>query len=416
MFCEECGHKNKQSAKFCRSCGNQLVESGSTGEKGIAGAAKTERSVGLSERLYGSKQFLLGIISFASAKMRGFTGRSVRSKRGLQAGVIIAVLLVGSAAFAAPKAQEYLEVRDALSTAEELESDGKYQEALETLTQVQDNWMFDSTEEELKKKIENEKLFVSDKQKMEKANELFENGEYVKARVKFEEISTKFPEYEKVKGRIVAASEKREEKLESQAEAERRAAQQAAAQQAAAERRARQRELEKKQAEEEARAAERERQRSEAQAAAAAAAAEEAERRREQAEREKQEQIRVSFYNQLLTIYTAVSDKGVGLISTALDHYQAGNDYTAISVMGQAKTIFDNAHDDALALEGAFPGLPSNYESALGSMKRAARQCSNTVSTFAKQYAGEHTLNDAAYYYESCESALDTVYNFLISQ
>jgi len=377
MICNNCNKENRTDGRFCRFCGSKLSQNK---------------------------------VSF-SIKLPDFSGLvSVIRKQNKKAAIIALLVVIGGAgtAFAAPKINDYIKVNGLISEALELESAGDYQAALASLVVAQDKWTLESKRQEIEDLKEAQAKYAQYKQDFEVALEMEESGKLADARELLQSIEADYPEYKNVKEKISELQEAIENDLREQARAQELEAQRQAAAAAEARRQA------KAEAAAKARA-EAEKASSEAQAAAAAAAARQAEAQKQQAEAEQERQVRISFLNQLSSLYGTYNGDGIDYYNSGMSYYNSGSELTALTVFGQARAVFQNTYSQAASLNSNFSNMPSSYTQAATNMKNAAYYALEATDEVIS-VIGTYNSSNANYYGDLAESYGSKVRSFLTSQ
>ena len=387
MNCNNCNKENHPDSKFCRFCGSKLNSTK---------------------------------VSF-SIKLPDFSGLIAVIRKQNKKAIIIAalVIIVGAGtAFAAPKINDYIKVNGLVSEALKLESAGDYQAALASLVLTKDKWTLESKRQEVEKLKESQTKYAQFKEAFESASEKEGAGKLAEARELLQSIDTNYPEYEKVKEKLNNIQEAIEGNLKEQARLKELEAQRQAAAAAEARRQAQAERAAKVRAEAEKAA-------SEAQARAAAESArqaeiqrQQAEVRRQQEEQQKLEERRISFLNQLSSIYSATNRDGISYYNNAMSYYNSGSELAALAGFGQAQAIFVNAYNNALSLKNSFSGgLPSTYLAAVNNMMYATDYYDKAVDSINNHIAsGAYGTSNANYYSNNGDTYMSNVRSFLTSQ
>lgn len=377
MICKNCQKKNRPDSKFCRFCGTNFF---------VPKQEDEER-----------------VITISVSKLVSILKNFNFNKKSLII-TAIAILAVGTSVFAAPKINDYLEVNKLIKEANDLEIGGDYQKALATLSLTNDKWTFESKRQEIES-------FKSLNSALEKEKE----GFLVEARKILQEIDSGFSRYEEIKNKLNEIQLSIESNLEEKAKLKEEEAKKAAASAAEARRRAEAEAAARAQAEAQRAGAEA-RERDEAAARARAEqAARESEYQRQQEEQARVDAIRLSFWNQLNTIYTNFNNNGIGYYNEAIAYYNNGYSLSAIAKFGQAEAIFNSARNDALDMQSTFYGMPESYNVALRNMISAATQCSYAVSSVMDDVVNDAPSIFTDNYATQCFNHGSAVINFLNS-
>lgn len=378
MICNNCNKENRTDGKFCRFCGSKLDQSK---------------------------------VSF-NIKLPDFSSLAGIVRKQNKKAIIIALLVVmvgAGTAFAAPKINDYIKVNGIVSEAINLESTGDYQAALASLVLADDKWTLESKRQEIDELKEEQAKYAQFKEIYDSALEKQEAGELADARELLQSIDADYPEYEQVKERIHELQEAIENDLREQARAKELEAQRQAAAATEARRQAQAETAAKERAEAEKAA-------SEAQARAATDAARQAEIRRQQEEQQKYEERRISFLNQLSSIYSAANKDGISYYNNAMSYYNSGSELAALAGFGQAQAIFVNAYNNALSLKNAFSGgMSSTYLAAVNNMMYATDNYDNAVEAMTNDIVSGGYGN-ANYYANKGDTYMRNVRSFLISE
>lgn len=391
MKCKSCSRANRAESKFCRFCGEEISKSAFT--KKDVPQKKNEDHLELSIKL--------PKVSLNSLKSIFLSGRSRKT-----AYVLAGILIFGTVAYAAPKAVGYFQVESAVNKVESEQELGNYESNISLIEKAEEKWMFPSQEEKLASLKEAQVRYIEYRDIVASAEAKESEGLLKEARALLQEVAIDYPFYEEevrsklsgLQGEIETNLD--EARLAAEARARAEAAAKASAQAAAA-------------AAAQAKAA------SDAAAAAAAEQARQSEYQRQQAEyqrqqerAEKEEQVKISFVNQLTSIYNSYSD-GVDYYNDAMSEYNAGNDYVALAVFGQALAVFKGMRQDALDLGTSFSGLPYEYESAAEDMASVGYYMTEAINEITS-VLGTNLPSQASYWTNLANPLVDSVYYFLL--
>lgn len=374
MLCHNCGKENRADSGFCRHCGVQLK----------ADHPHRSRKPSFIKKISGRMWIVIGAL----------------------------VLISGGTAFAAPKVNDYIAVKAALSNAEQLQSKGDYAGALSSLNAVEGRWTFQSNKQELEDLKNKEGVYIQDQNNFNLAVSKENSGDLNGAQQVLQSIATDFPQYNQIQNEIASVQSKIESQLQSQTLQAQDQAKAAQAEKVQADAVA---------AQASAQAAQAAKDKADAQAAAAAAAQAQAEANAQavaeaqakvQAQADAQHQVLLSFYNQLSSIYGAVNSDGIGYYNNAMNYYNSGSYLVALGIFGQAQAVFQKAYSDAVALNGSFTGLPASYVSAGYSMSNAANDCLQATNIMMADI-GNSTNLDANSTANTCTNIKSSVSTFL---
>ena len=363
MFCHSCGKENGTESNFCRHCGAQLNR---------------------------------------AAKNKKRTKSNISQKTWIIIGVV--VLISGGTAYAAPKINDYLAVTGAINTAQRLQGQGQYTDALAALAAVQGRWAFQSTWQELDALKTKEDSYVQDQSSYNAAISAEASGNLTSTLQLLQSVSVDYPEYSKVQNELLSVQGQLTNQLQNQALQAQDQAKAAEAEKAQADAQAQKAAQDKAAAQAAAAAAAQ----AQSQADAAAAAAAQAQA---QAEANAQRQVLLSFYNQLTTIYNSLVD-GISYYNNAMNYYNSGSGLVALAGFGQAEAVFQKAYNDATSLNANFTGLPSAYIGAGYDMSSAANDCLQATNIMMSNIANNTNVSASAST-DSCNSSKAGVNSFL---
>jgi len=353
MICLKCNNKNKQDGAFCSFCGNKLI---------------VDNTINNSVK------------AIFIRKIKGFLNLN-------QKVVIISVivlLLSVTTIFAAPKVKDYFTVNKVISIVESLQAEGSYQDALGSLNNVDDRWMFESTRKKIDNLKEQQNNFIQYKNSYDLAILKEGSGDLEGAREVLLSIQIDYPNYGLVKEMLTSVQSKIEGKLNNKvaaASAAKAAAEQSAqasAAQAALSAQA------KAQADAQAAAAAQAAASAQAAAAASAQAAAAAQAQAQQEAINRAIQVKMSFRSELINAYNSVL-AAANTYSTGVQYSNANNSIMAISTMISALGILDTVLDNISNLNTRYTNLPSNYYSATNNLISAIHSLSNAMDLVVDQ-------------------------------
>lgn len=376
MLCNGCKGENRPDSKFCRFCGLQFSVQNQENQR------KDQKIINIS---------LSGIVSNLC---------KLRISLNKKAAFIISIILLGAgvATFAAPKVKNYLDVNKFINEARKFEIDGDYQRALATLSLTSGKWTLGSKRQE----VDSARAFIS-------ALEKEKGGMLIEAREILRGIDSKFSRYEEVKEKLNEIQLAIESNLEEKARQKEEEAKRASASAAEAKRRA-QTEADARARAEADQAASAARMRAEADARSRAEqATREAEYQRQQEEAERIRQVRISFVNQLVSIYNSYNNNGTSYYNSAMSSYNAGNNLAALAVFGQARAVYQGALENSTNLISNFTGMPSDYNQATLSMKTAAYYMVQATDSIMNAIAEDSPLISMANYYAGLADTHDSM-------
>lgn len=397
MICNKCQQKNRPGSRFCRFCGNEL-----SSVNNIVADSRATSSFDISVVVSRLKQLIFSI-----------------DKKFLIIGIIV-IAISGGAAYAAPKVIDQFGVSKIIKETLEKEQGGDYKTALDLVASLGGKWALEGTKKQAEDiKTRNEK-YLEYQNLFSSAIEKEGDGELEEARSLLQSIGSDFPEYDNVKERLNKIQLIIEEDLRDKAEASAAKAKKAVAAEAAARQRAEAEsaakvaaETQRSRAEAERMVAEaRTRAEAEARANAEAQAAASAQAARAEAENAAR-QARISFYNQISSIYKSIKT-GDSYYNSAINYYNSGNCYVAVSIFGQALAIYQKAYTDANSLSNNFTGMSSDYLNAAQNLASAASYNSQAVNILTGNCAYKTNVS-AGSYASSGDSYARSVYQFLMS-
>lgn len=382
MICPYCQKQNRAESKFCRFCGGDLIK---TPSHSHVSSEDSHFQIRIPKNLF----------------------RKISPKIGLI--ILLIVALTGGTVYAAPKVNDFVKVRAAIQEAKEKQNSGEYQAAIDVLNKVEERWSLQSQKQELTTLKESQIKFIGYEQTIASSTEKENSGNFKEARDLLQQIGTDYPKYtDSVQPKLTELQEKVEQDLEAKATA-------ATAAKVEAEKRAQAEAAAKARAQADAAAAAEAKARSDAAASAAAEQARQAEYQRQQEEAEKVRQVKISFLNQLSSIYKSFNSDGIDYYNDGMSYYNSGNELTAIAIFGQARAVFQNTYSQALSLNSNFSGMPSNYIQAGNDMKNAAYYALQATDEVIS-VIGTYSSSNANYYGDLAESYGSKVRSFLTSQ
>lgn len=381
MICAKCSNKNRVSSNFCRFCGSSLrvLENSSFAPPTTPSTSNLKR---IENILSNAKTKLAHAFNQASTQFKSkLLKNDINQRLTKRQKITAAVIAVFLVFVVAPRAKSYFDVNAKIKEVMELQKTEKFEEALNILDGLNNRWTFNSIKTKIIRLKENQQRYKEDFVKLEEIEAKRNNGQFDKARELLNTVSADYPVSERVYTLKSEIQANIEDTLRGQVAA-------AATAKEAAEARARV----------EAKA------RSDAAASAAAAAARDAEIERQREEAERLRQVRISFYNQLWTLYNAVNGDGLDYYNQAMSYYNSGSELTAISIFGQAKAIFLKAYNDTISMMNSFSGMPSNYVTAAENMKRSAYNCYLAADAMMDIIAGTSYGTALNTYAGNCDS------------
>ena len=392
MNCNKCQQENRPGSKFCRDCGNKLQ----VGKNDHVAPATID-------------------ISWVFSKLTNVN-------RKLLVTAVVIILLSGGVAYAAPKTIDQIEVNKTIKEALVKEENGNYNGTLLLLASVEGKWALEQTKNEITDINERNEKYLEYQEIFYSAIAKEEEGELEEARQLLQSIDSDFPEYEDVKEKLNEIQLAIEGGLRDEADASAAQARRAAAAEAEAKRQAEASatakvaaDAQRASAEARARAEAETAARAEAQAAASAQAARDAEIRRQQEEAEKIEQTRISFLNQLVTLWDSYGS-GVDYYNDAMDQYNNGDYFVAIAVFGQARAVFQNTYNASLSLNNNFTGMSNEYVTAANNMKTAADYMIEATDLMIDAIGSYGSTSNVSYYSNLAFNYVTKVSSFLRSK
>lgn len=356
MFCSKCGKQNRDDANFCKFCGIKLLEV----DNNISDIDKRGENNSF-------KKTIKSIDDFIKKMTKGlfYWFKKLSWKKIII--LIVALLLIGGTVFAAPKAIDYINVNKVIGEVKDFHATGDYKGALLSIVSVNDKWATKSQKEKLNELKSEQEKYIKYQETIADALVKEQANDSIGARELLQSISTDFPQYNIVKDRLTEIQIKIESNLTTKAKAEEEKARKAAVARAEAERRTQEETAAKAQAQAQAQQSQAQAQaeaaaraRAQAEADAATRSAQEAETRRQQEEAEKQEQIKISFCNQVISVYNSIID-GVNYYNRAMPYANAGDNMVALAIFGQAQTAFQGAYNNATNVKNNFYNTSSSW-------------------------------------------------------
>ncbi len=399
MECKKCRKINRPDSKFCRFCGNQLVDinksdSGIPSEPDIFTLAKTKLLL-LKERFSRKTIIITGIMFIIS----------------------------GTFVFAAPKIKDYTEVNKVIKKVEDLQLAGDYTNALASLAEVESKWTLQSKKVEITQLKAKQKQNIKDRESYDVALQKQKLGKLTEAREILKSIDSDFPKYEDVRNALTEIQGVIEGKLEAKAKAAtvakaeaERATQVETDARKEAEIQAQTEADARKQAEIRAQVEAQARVNAEAQARAAARAAQEAEQRRQAEEQRRIEANRISFLNQVSNIYNSIVG-GVSHYSRAVGYYNTSDNLLAIAILGQASAVFSSTYDQASSVKSSYSNSSARYINAVDALISATSQYLQAVNSLSGLITnGTPSAGTANFYANNGSVYLKVVQQFLGSE
>ena len=297
--------------------------------------------------------------------------------------IIVPLAIIALIWIVYPSVADYFYAQDAYAQAQKLETSGQYQSALDKLNSTQGKWTILSTQNDINALKQREQKNIGWQNDYDNALANVASSSYDTAQTLLQGIDTSYPQYNLVKNELIVVQKDIQDDLTAKVSL---AQKNAAAQKAAA---------------------------VAAQNAAATASANAA----TQAEQARTAEVRKSFTNQLLSIYSNLIDNGKSYYAQGIQDYNTNNNAPALVLFAKANAVFDSVRTDATNLNTTFTGMPQTYVDAANNLESAANNYILATNSVIDSNSSAYVNNDTTtnYYKNLAVSYTSLVYNFLKS-